>query len=311
MSVTEIIYRQMANILLELAAHDFPRVGSSSRIDHDTCVDSRPLKLKMNETERHGGDNTSSRPSPLPPNTFITLLNKICSIFASSPTLSTTSMTLIVAVVDWEWAYAAPYQMLYSPPRWLLIKKPIRWNNEDSPITYLSQYKSYFQKFVRILEDEESKRARDVAPPPASKDERMSSLLQQSMDDGKFWYHELVYSSFESADNPAWAAIRGIIPNLNDLATVTDTELNAFVEGKMEQLRQYDLEWGIMKEDIDKKNAQFEALKEKVGGEIQGMEKDLTQKIGGSRLQVVKDSKNMLRIQGAGGTCSVRQRSQN
>jgi aminoglycoside phosphotransferase (APT) family kinase protein len=23
----------------------------------------------------------------------------------------------IVAVVDWEWAYAAPYQMLYSPPR--------------------------------------------------------------------------------------------------------------------------------------------------------------------------------------------------
>jgi hypothetical protein len=36
------------------------------------------------------------------------------------------------------------------------------------------------------------------------------------------------------------------------------------VEGKMEQLRQYDLEWGIMKEDIDKKNAEFEALKEKV-----------------------------------------------
>jgi hypothetical protein len=30
----------------------------------------------------------------------------------------------------------------------------------------------------------------------------------------------------------------------------------------MEQLRQYDLEWGTMKED--KKGAQFEALKEKI-----------------------------------------------
>ena len=99
---------------------------------------------------------------------------------------------------------------------------------------------------------------------PTSKNERMSSLMQQSMDNGKFWFHELVYSSFESADNPAWAAIREIIPNLNEFAIVTDTELNDFVEGKMEQLRQYDLEWGIMKEDIDKKNAQFEALKEKV-----------------------------------------------
>ncbi|KAL5313679.1 hypothetical protein ACEPPN_018100 [Leptodophora sp. 'Broadleaf-Isolate-01'] len=302
MSVTEIIYRQMANILLELAAHDFPRIGSSSRIDHDTCVDSRPLKLKMNETERHGGDNTSSsmtfssateyfhhvaeqdlqhlckqpnsiddvddaRSKYIHRSIFKAMLpgfvsdkhnngpfKLICDDFRFGNILVNNATDLkIVAVVDWEWAYAAPYQMLYSPPRWLLIKKPIRWNNEDSPITYLSQYKSYFQKFVRILEEEESKRARDVAPPPASKDERMSSLLQQSMDDGKFWYHELVYSSFESADNPAWAAIRGIIPNLNDLATVTDTELNAFVEGKMEQLRQYDLEWGIMKEDIDKK----------------------------------------------------------
>ncbi|KAH9222569.1 hypothetical protein DL95DRAFT_420989 [Leptodontidium sp. 2 PMI_412] len=235
--------------------HDFPRIGSSSRIDHDTCVDSRPLKLKMNETERHGGDNTSSsmtfssateyfhhvaeqdlqhlckqpnsiddvddaRSKYIHRSIFKAMLPRfvsdkhnngpfklICDDFRFGNILVNNATDLkIVAVVDWEWAYAAPYQMLYSPPQ-----------------------------------EEESKRARDVAPPPASKDERMSSLLQQSMDDGKFWFHELVYSSFESADNPAWAAIRGIIPNLNDLAIVTDTELNAFVEGKMEQLRQYDL----------------------------------------------------------------------
>ena len=56
----DIIYRQIANILLEVSKHDFPRIGSLSRIDHDTCVDWRPLTLKMNETERHGGVNISS-----------------------------------------------------------------------------------------------------------------------------------------------------------------------------------------------------------------------------------------------------------
>ena len=82
----------------------------------------------------------------------------------------------IVAVVDWERAYAAPYQMLYSPPRWLLIRKPIRWDDEDSPIPYLSRCKFYLQKFIQILEEEESKRVQDEAL-LTSKDERMSSLM--------------------------------------------------------------------------------------------------------------------------------------
>lgn len=31
----------------------------------------------------------------------------------------------IITVIDWDWAYVAPYQMFYSAPRWLLIKKPV------------------------------------------------------------------------------------------------------------------------------------------------------------------------------------------
>jgi len=56
----DIIYRQIANILLELSEHDFPRIGSLSRLNNNTCIDSSPLTLKMNETERHGGVNISS-----------------------------------------------------------------------------------------------------------------------------------------------------------------------------------------------------------------------------------------------------------
>lgn len=48
----------------------------------------------------------------------------------------------------------------------------------------------YFQKFVWILEEEESKRARDVAL-PTPKNERMSSLTQQYVDDGNSGFTNL------------------------------------------------------------------------------------------------------------------------
>ncbi|KAH8598593.1 hypothetical protein B0O99DRAFT_700175, partial [Bisporella sp. PMI_857] len=59
----DIIYRQIASILLELSEHDFPRIGSLSRIDRNTCIDSRLLTLKMNEPERYGGVNISNHGS--------------------------------------------------------------------------------------------------------------------------------------------------------------------------------------------------------------------------------------------------------
>jgi hypothetical protein len=52
----EIIYRQVANFLLELSAHDFPQIGSlSGNADFSSGINSRPLTLKMNEIEGHGG----------------------------------------------------------------------------------------------------------------------------------------------------------------------------------------------------------------------------------------------------------------
>lgn len=75
----------------------------------------------------------------------------------------------------------------------------------------------------------------------ASEVERLSSLMRRSMDDGKFWFHELVYSCFESTDNPPWAGIREFIPNFDDLAAVADAELDDFVSGKMEQLDRYNV----------------------------------------------------------------------
>lgn len=52
----ETIYRQIANFLLGLSAHDFPQIGSlSGNADFNSGINSRPLTLKMNEIESHGG----------------------------------------------------------------------------------------------------------------------------------------------------------------------------------------------------------------------------------------------------------------
>ena len=50
----EIIYRQLANIYLELSAHDFPCIGALSS-STDTGIRGRPMTLKINEIENHGG----------------------------------------------------------------------------------------------------------------------------------------------------------------------------------------------------------------------------------------------------------------
>jgi aminoglycoside phosphotransferase (APT) family kinase protein len=52
----ETVYRQVANILLELAVHKFDRIGSLSLDDGGAySVTARPLTLKMNEVTRVGG----------------------------------------------------------------------------------------------------------------------------------------------------------------------------------------------------------------------------------------------------------------
>ncbi|GIJ91158.1 hypothetical protein Asppvi_010123 [Aspergillus pseudoviridinutans] len=178
----------------------------------------------------------------------------ICDDFRLGNILVNNAQDLkIVAVLDWEWAYTAPFQMLYSPPRWLLLKKPFDWDDVD-----ISKYNSLLKKFVNVLEEEEQKRSEGLSRPS------MATLMHESMKDGKFWFHELIYSCFESPDSRAWTAIRQLLPSIDELATVPGPEVELFVNSKMEQLNQYNVEWAAMKEEIDKKEAEFLALKKRV-----------------------------------------------
>lgn len=150
--------------------------------------------------------------------------------------------------------------MLYSPPRWLLIKKPLNWDDYD-----YDRYKMLLELFIEILADEEGKRG-DTCSTPS-----IASLMRESMSDGKFWFHELIYSCFESPDNRAWRTIEEGHSSMSELANIPASEMERFVKNKLEQPEQYKAEWAEMKRELDRKEAEFQALRERVEKEdIQG-----------------------------------------
>ena len=86
----------------------------------------------------------------------------------------------------------------------------------------ISKYNSLLQRFLNVLEEEEQKRAGGLPMPS------MATLMHESMKDGKFWFHELIYSCFESPDSRAWTAIRQLLPSTDELATVPSPEVDLF-----------------------------------------------------------------------------------
>ncbi|KAF1920688.1 hypothetical protein BDU57DRAFT_544352 [Ampelomyces quisqualis] len=144
----------------------------------------------------------------------------------------------IVAVLDWEWTYAAPYQLFVSPPRWLLIQKPIEW---DEPFgSQFQRYQACLDLFLKELEHVENENA------TRQQEKRLSTLMRRSLSDGKFWFHELMYDCFTPADNPAFKAICNIHPEIMQSLPSEDSELKDFVNAKMTQLAAYTLEWKAM-----------------------------------------------------------------
>ncbi|MCJ1422366.1 hypothetical protein MMC29_000246 [Sticta canariensis] len=77
----------------------------------------------------------------------------ICDDFGPANMIVDNAQNLkIVAVIDWEWTYAGPYQLFWSPPRWLLIQPPNSWEVSDER---LSRYHRYLELYMRILGEEE------------------------------------------------------------------------------------------------------------------------------------------------------------
>lgn len=152
----------------------------------------------------------------------------------------------IIAVIDWEWTYAAPYQMFSSAPRWLLMKNPIFWATPKG--WEFDRYNACLELFLDELEREENDRTGDSP---------LAHLMRKSVSDGRFWFHELLYDCFTGPDNSAWKAICDMHLDVEKLAPIPELELDNFVARKLKPLAAYKAEWSAVKASVDCEQAEL------------------------------------------------------
>jgi len=98
----ELIYSQMADNLLELSRHSFPRIGSLAEADDGSWpVTGRPVTVNMNELIQLGNFPRSK----LPPHPILLPLttsrhSQICTLRICRPSTTTPSNRLQTAVVN-------------------------------------------------------------------------------------------------------------------------------------------------------------------------------------------------------------------
>ncbi|KAG9235339.1 hypothetical protein BJ875DRAFT_399272 [Amylocarpus encephaloides] len=312
--VQEIVYRQVANILLELSEHRFDRIGSLSFDDGDPySVTARPLTLKMNEVARVGGvvnddhlkapfESTGDYLNHVGQQNLDHLLKQRNSIDdaddarrkyinrhlfqAMTPSYISKEHNYVFTIfcddfrasnfildddlklwwVDLEWTYAAPYKMLYSPPRWLLLQNPCRWSKIPG---LMDLFKVKFEIFHEILVEEESQRlmsaktdaesyergVSELEIQHLSQKESFSGLMRKSLEDGKFWYHELIQESFDFDDEFLWAQIAESSTLSSSDVEIPREELDSFVASKMAELREYEVAHEAMVVEAEKAEA--------------------------------------------------------
>ena len=162
----------------------------------------------------------------------------ICDDFRPGNILVKEDTLEIVAVVDWEWTYAGPYQFLFSPPSWLILENPTSWTSSGE-----ARYQTKFLIFLKSLEEEEAQREIEMGE-EVPQDQKMSILMRQSMEDGKFWFNELIRESFNFDEEVLWPNIELFLKKrkLAEVGIPNETEVEAFVRMKMEDLSQYKLD---------------------------------------------------------------------
>ncbi|KAG8408730.1 hypothetical protein J3458_019747 [Metarhizium acridum] len=232
----EMLYRQVANILLQLSKLELPLIGALEETDEWSWeVTWRPLSMPMNELVRTG---TFPR-AKLPTSTFKTSLDyfqalarlhvdhlthqrndaiesradcqrkytarqlfqklagekKLVSddrydkgpfkFWCDDPRPSNILLDAklqIVAVIDWEFSYAAPREFTFAPPWWLLIEQPEYWVKglED----WAEQYERRLTTFLKAVMDCEDA---SIASGQLQEEQRLSGKMRESWASGDFW----------------------------------------------------------------------------------------------------------------------------
>jgi hypothetical protein len=148
----------------------------------------------------------------------------------------------ITAILDWEWSYTAPKQMLHSPPRWLIIRRPMHWSTrapwEDS---CSARYLECFDMFIEILAEEEITRGKKWRFNQGEGDgDRLSRLMSNSLKSGILWFHELLLTPSAYSNEAIWAKVEELMTRADGvMEAVDEEEVQKFVDLKMRQLEEF------------------------------------------------------------------------
>ncbi len=96
----------------------------------------------------------------------------------------------IVAVIDWEFSYAAPNEFTFAPPWWLLLEQPEYW--KDGLDDWAEAYKARLPVFLEAMTEAEDDY---IASGKLQEDQRLSGKMRESWASGDFW---TVYAAWKS-----------------------------------------------------------------------------------------------------------------
>jgi len=158
----------------------------------------------------------------------------ICDDFGPANMMVNNTKDLkIVAVLDWEWSYAGPYQLFCSPPRWLVFDRPNQWGEEDER---LQRYSKYLDIFIQALEKEEL----DTSPVIAPMEERLSTMMKKQTG-GQMWFHHIILEGFNGPTCVPFQKLRAAVADFDQLvAAIPEGDVHEFVKTKMQHLNEYE-----------------------------------------------------------------------
>ncbi|KAF2236400.1 phosphotransferase family protein [Viridothelium virens] len=277
MEKLEMLYGQMADILLQLSKINLPRIGSISEHGEDEFdVKARPISFPMNEltlADLHIAHLTSQRNDAIynagdcrrkyiARHLFRKLARKGRLATPSVPDnhsfkiwcddLRPTNVLLnanlkVVGVIDWEFTYAAPAEFAYPTPWWLLIEQPEYW--PDGLKSWKCEYERRSEVFLRVLGKREDVEVREGR---LEEQQRLSGRMRDSWESGAFWVSYAARKSF-AFDDIYWREIderffgergaEGWRARIQLLETEEREGMEEFVERKVNEMESRVLAW--------------------------------------------------------------------
>ncbi|TWU75061.1 hypothetical protein ED733_006619 [Metarhizium rileyi] len=210
----EMLYSQIAHVLLQLSKLEFPTIGSLRETDEFTWEAQLPNRTFSSSSDyfealaqlhvdhlRHQRNDavdseTDCKRKYVARHLFYKLARQRrltynahdngpfklwCDDLRPSNILLDDNMR-IVGVVDWEFTYAAPIEFSFAPPWWLLLEQPEYWPGGAQD--WIEVYETRLKTFLKAMTDTENKA---IASGRLMESQRLAPKMKMSWESGDFW----------------------------------------------------------------------------------------------------------------------------